>query len=137
MAPGALAAIVGARHVRPQVARGWPLEERARSLAQVLDLGEPLAATLLVSLHVGERREMMVAFLDAAGIPHEDGMLKDEETAPLSPETARQAMAAVSARWPPEQVDLYLNTLWLQNPERWSALPEAVSEGGSVTPPRA
>jgi hypothetical protein len=117
---------VSARHVRPQVARAWSLEDRARSLAQVMDVGEPLAATLLVALHVGERRDLMAAFLDAAGIAHENGVLKDEG-ATLSVEGARRGAAVLRAGWPAEQVDLYLNTLWLQDPERWRALEAAAS----------
>ena len=76
----ALAAVVKARHMRPQVARALPPEEQARALASVLDVGEPVASSLLVALHLGERRPMLATFLDAAGLPHENGLLKDERT---------------------------------------------------------
>ena len=69
----ALAAVVKARHMRPQVARSLPPEEQARALASVLDVGEPVASSLLVALHLGERRSMLATFLDAAGLPHENG----------------------------------------------------------------
>ena len=62
----ALAALVKARHMRPQVARSLPPEEQARALASVLDVGEPVASSLLVALHLGERRAMLATFLDAA-----------------------------------------------------------------------
>ena len=119
----ALAAIVKARHLRPQVARTMSADEQARALASVLDPGEPLAASLLVALHVGDRRPMLATFLDAAGIPHEDGLLKDDgPPEPLGEEAARAGVKALLAGYPAEQVQTYLNTLWLQDPERWAAL---------------
>ena len=66
----ALAVLVKARHLRPQVARSLPPEEQARALSSVLDVGETLAGSLLVALHLGERRALLAevsAELDAAG----------------------------------------------------------------------
>ena len=124
----AIAAIVTARHLRPQVARSMSAEEQARALASVLDPGEPLAASLLVALHIGDRRPMLATFLDAAGVPHEDGLLKDDAPpVPLGEEAARAGVKALLATYPPEQVQTYLNTLWLQDPDRWGALREAES----------
>jgi hypothetical protein len=119
----ALAAIIKARHLRPQVARTMSADEQARALASVLDPGESLAASLLVALHLGDRRSMLTTFLDAAGVPHEDGLLKDEAPpGPLGEEAARAGVKALLAAYPREQVQTYLNTLWLQDPERWAAL---------------
>ena len=119
----ALAAIIKARHLRPQVARTMSADEQARALASVLDPGEPLGASLLVALHLGERRPMLATFLDAAGIAHEDGLLKDDAPpAPLGEEAARAGVKALLAAYPREHVQTYLNTLWLQDPDRWAAL---------------
>jgi len=119
----ALAAIVKARHLRPQVARTMSADEQARALASVLDPGEPLATSLLVALHIGDRRPMLATFLDAAGIPHEDGLLKDDAPPePLGEDAARAGVKALLAAYPAEQVQTYLNTLWLQDPERWATL---------------
>jgi hypothetical protein len=119
----ALSALVKARRVRPQVARALPPEEQARALAGVLEPGEPLAAALLVALHLGERRAVLATFLDAAGLTHEEGILREEGDVPPLPEAAARAgVRALRAAYPREQVDTYLNTLWLQDPERWSVL---------------
>jgi hypothetical protein len=120
----ALAAVVQARHMRPQVARSLPPDEQARALASVLNLGEPVAASLLVALHLGERRPMLATFLDAAGLPHENGVLKDDAGDEAIPESAaRKGVDALrAAGHAPEQVRTYLNTLWLQDPDRWTAL---------------
>jgi hypothetical protein len=119
----ALSAIVKARHLRPQVARSLPPEEQARALASVNDPGESLAAGLLVGLHLGERREMLRTFLDAVGLPHEDGLLTEQDDgAPLDEERARKGVSALLQAYPRDQVELYLNALWLQDPDRWQAL---------------
>jgi hypothetical protein len=120
------AAIVRARRLRPQVARALPPEEKARVLSTVLDPDEALAAGLVVALHVGERRGLLVAFLDELGLPHENGLLKDDGEPPAVGEApARRAVAALAAAFPAPQVLTYLNALWLQDPERWSALERA------------
>jgi len=123
----ALSAVIKARGLRPQVARTLPPEEQARALAGVLDPGEPLAASLLVALHLGERRSMLTTFLDAAGLPHDDGILRDEEgeVPPLAEAPARAGVRALAAAYPREQVETYLNTLWLQDPDRWQILERA------------
>jgi len=124
----ALGALVKARNLRPQAARSLAPDAQARILATVLDPGEPLSQGLLVSLHLAHRRPLLGAFLDALALPHEDGVLKDEADAqgPVPLEKARAALAALGA-FPAGQVRTYLNTLWLQDPERWAAV-EAVSE---------
>jgi hypothetical protein len=122
----ALAVLIKARHLRPQVARSMPPEEQARALASVLDVGETLAASLLVALHLGDRRAMLTTFLDAAGLPHEEGLLKEEaDTVAFTEETARAGVRALAAAFPREQVEVYLNTLWLQDPDRWAPLERA------------
>jgi hypothetical protein len=121
----ALGAIVKARHVRPQVARSMPLEARAQALASVLDPGEAVASSLLVALHLVDRRPLLCTFLDAAGLPHENGLLKEkeDELAPPLPEAAARAgVKALAAAHPSAHVETYLNVLWLQDPERWAAL---------------
>jgi hypothetical protein len=129
LAGTAIAALARARHLRPQAARALAPDAQARILATVLDLGEPLAQGLLVSLHLGERRPLLRAFLDALSLPHEDGVLKEEGDAapPVSPEQARAGVAAL-ASFPAGHVRAYLNTLWLQDPDRWGALEAAADE---------
>ncbi len=122
----ALGAIVRARHMRPQAARALAPEAQARILATVLDPGEALSASLLVALHLAERRPLLGAFLDALGLPHDNGVLKEEgDAAPLDEGQVRRGVAALTA-FPPAQVETYLNTLWLQDPEHWAVLPKVV-----------
>jgi hypothetical protein len=124
---GIYAAIIKARRMRPQAARSLPDEEKSRVLASVLEPGEGVAAALIVALHVGERRPLLAAFLDALGLPHEDGILKEEadDAPPLTEDAARRGVAALASAFPRPQVLGYLNALWLQDPERWGALERA------------
>jgi hypothetical protein len=126
LAPSALAVLASARHMRPQAARALSPDAQARILATVLDPGESLAQGLLIALHLAERRPMLAAFLDALGLPHEDGVLKEEaDTLPPVEEEKARAAAAALTRFPSPQVLVYLNALWLQDPERWAALEHA------------
>jgi hypothetical protein len=122
----ALGLVVRARRLRPQVARALPHETLARILATVHDPSESIAAGLLVALHLSARRPLLACFLDAVGLAHEDGLLKDETepVAPVGREAALAGHQALLAAHPQDQVRVYLNTLWLQDPERWALLAE-------------
>lgn len=113
------AVVADARKMRPIAARKLPPEVQARIVATVRDPGEVLASSLLVALHLGPRKPMLVAFLDALGLPHEDGVLKDDSTTPIGLEDLKKACAALSSE-PASAVRIYLNTLWLQDPDRWA-----------------
>ena len=65
---------------------------------------------------------MLAAFLDAAGLPNENGLLKDDDTTRPSEAAARAGVRALAASFTPAEIETYLNTLWLQDPERWEAL---------------
>jgi hypothetical protein len=126
VAGSALGVLVRARHLRPQVARSMSAAERAEALAGVLDPGELVASSLLVALHLGHRREMLGVFLDAMGLPHQDGVISEEEAAAVSAvpsEKLRAGHDALRGKYDDHQIATYLNTLWLQDPERWEGLP--------------
>jgi len=121
--------IVQILKVRPQAFHKIPLEQRVRAVAGLASPPEALAEALLVALHVESRRELLGAFLDALGIPHEEGMLaEDAEFPPPAESAVRAAATDLSARFSPDQLRVYWNTLWLQDRERWAAL-ETVAEG--------
>jgi hypothetical protein len=112
------AVVADARKMRPIAARKLPAEVQARIIATVREPGEMLASSLLVALHLGPRKPMLVAFLDALGLPHEDGVLKDEATEPIALADLKKGCAALASE-SPSAVRTYLNTLWLQDPSRW------------------
>ncbi len=114
-----IAVVADARKMRPVAARKLPPEVQARIVATVRDPGEVLASSLLVALHLGPRKPMLVAFLDALGLAHEDGILKDESTEPIGLDDLKKACGALSSE-SPSAIRVYLNTLWLQDPTRWA-----------------
>jgi hypothetical protein len=114
-----IAVVADARKMRAIAARKLPPEVQAKIVATVRDPGEILASSLLVALHLGPRKPMLVAFLDALGLPHEDGVLKDEATEAIGLDDLKKACAALSTE-SPAAVRVYLNTLWLQDGARWA-----------------
>ena len=106
---------------RPKTVIGLDLDRKARHLASLASLPDTLAARTLVVYHLAEHRPMMAAFLDALGIEHENGLIKEDE---VKPDASKIAAAAVdiAEKFPPGDVSLYLNTLLSQDPDTWGGL---------------
>jgi len=118
-----------ARHknFRPAFIRKLPLEKRVFYLAH-LPLTPDLASQLLVSYHFAQQRPLMTAFLDALGIPNDNGLITGEgEVGPPDEATLKAAVAAVKEKFPAEDVQRYFATLYAQNPEAWAGLKAAFS----------
>jgi hypothetical protein len=69
---------------------------------------------------------MMGAFLDALGIAHENGLIKDDEVKPDAEKIA-SAAATLTEQYPPADVSLYLSTLLCQDPDTWAGLRDVVN----------
>jgi hypothetical protein len=98
---------------RTRSVQALSVERRARHLAQVNDVGDTVATRALIAYHFSHQRPLMGAFLDALGIPHDDGLITAEDVTP--PDEARLAAAAgaVKASYDPADVDLYLKRPWV------------------------
>jgi hypothetical protein len=106
---------------RPKFVLGLDPERRAKHMATLLTLPEALAARALVVYHLAEQREMMGSFLDALGLKHDNGLIEDDDAKP-EPEKVAPAAAALSEKYPADDVSLYLTTLVCQDPETWGEL---------------
>lgn len=106
---------------RPKTVFGLDRERKTKHLASLPNLPDTVAGRVLVVYHLAERRPMMGAFLDALGIEHENGLIKDDKVAPKADAVA-SAATALAERFPPAEVSLYLNTLLCQDPDTWGAL---------------
>ena len=115
---------------RPKTINGLDVDRRARHLATLPSLPDALAARALVVYHLSEQRAMMGAFLDALGIAHENGLIQEETVKP-DPEKVPAAVDALRKQFPAEDVDLYLETLFCQDPDTWGALQSQVAPHGS------
>ena len=89
---------------------------------------------LLILYHVAEQRPMMGTFLDALGIAHENGLIKEDD---VKPDVSKigSAVSAIGEKFPSEDVGLYLNTLVCQDPETWSALSELAEKYAGPSQP--
>src|SRR5262245_57166978 len=110
---------------RPKTVVNLDVDRKARHLATLGSVPETVAARALVIYHLAEQRPLMSAFLDALGIAHEEGLIKEES---VKPDEAKigPAVAQIGQQFPTEDVQLYLKTLVSQDPETWAALDEVV-----------
>jgi uncharacterized membrane protein YebE (DUF533 family) len=92
---------------------------------------EVLAARLLVSYHLAHQRAMLRVFLDAVGIPHEDGLINAELEGPVTADRLAAGVQALEAACPAGDVSLYLATLLAQDPDTWGALAEFPQAAGA------
>ena len=106
---------------RPKTVVALDDDRKAKHLASIAALPETIAARALVVYHLAEQRPMMAAFLDALGIAHEDGVIKDDGAKPEAAKVG-PAAAQIAKQFPAEDVRLYLTTLLCQDPETWGAL---------------
>ena len=113
---------------RPKTVMGLDPDRKARQLASLLSLPDTLAARTLAVYHLSEQRPMMGAFLDALGIAHDDGLIRDEAVTPDAAALG-SAAAQLAGQYPPDNVSLYLNTLLCQDPETWAALANVPQRG--------
>lgn len=124
----ATGAIARQINFRPRSVLALPIERRARQLARMLRLSDPLAGRLLVSYHLARQRPMMSSFLDALGIKHEDGLIADENVKPPESERLIAAGRELATKFPPDDVHLYFATLLVQDPTTWGPLGQILDE---------
>jgi hypothetical protein len=106
---------------RPKTVAALDVDRKTRHLASLATLPDAIAARALVVYHLTEQRPMMGAFLDALGIAHDEGLIKDEAVKPDASKLGAAA-AALASRFPSADVRLYLRTLCCQDPETWGGL---------------
>ena len=123
----AIATIARRLNFRPKSVRALPDERRAKQLAQMADVSDAVASRALVAYHFSGQRPLMSAFLDALGIAHDQGLIKEDEVAPPDAAKVAAAVKTVRAAFPDDAVTLYLKTLVSIDPETWAALDSEVT----------
>ena len=108
---------------REVAVRKLPVDKRAGYLAKAVRPDDGLAATLLLALHLVERKDMLQAFLDKLGIPNDGGLI-DEKHDPEPPEneTLEAAAAHIYAEFEDDAVDVYLASLLAMDADAWEGL---------------
>ena len=115
------------KRFRPKTVVGLDVARKAKHLASLASLPESIAARVLVLYHLSDQRAMMGRFLDALGIVHEEGLIKEDSVKP-DPEKLAPAAAELGREFPADDVRLYLTTLLCQDPETWGALEDVVAD---------
>ena len=83
---------------RPKSVLSLTVEKKARHLAGIAQVSDLLAARLVIAYHLEHQRPMMGAFLDALGIAHDDGLIKDDSPTAPGRRHARQGREGAGRR---------------------------------------
>lgn len=119
----ALAAVAQARHVRPVFMERQPRATRNAVIIATLAKPhlEPAAGALLRVWLVKKQGAMLVDFMEALGIPHENGAVEDLPAA-MEDEKLKAAVEKLLGKFPPEAVAVYLNAFNEMNAANWGNL---------------
>jgi hypothetical protein len=118
----AVAAIATHMKFRPRSVVTLAPDKRAKYLAQLPTVTDTIAARALVNYHLERQRPMMGAFLDLLGIAHENGLISEENLPKPDEAKVKEAAKELAAKYPADDVSLYLSTLVSQDPETWDSL---------------
>lgn len=118
----AVASIARQIKFRPQSIMTLPIDKRAKHLGGLVQVSDLLAARLVIAYHLAHQRPMMGAFLDALGIAHEDGLIKDESPTTPDAATLDTGVKTLAAAYPKAAVARYLWALLWQDPDTWGGL---------------
>lgn len=117
---------------RPQSVRRLGADRVVPRLVRMAStLPDAVLFQFLFHLHLAERRTLLVEFLDAVGLPHDNGILdlKDETITP-DPDHLRTAAGALLAQHGKPAL-VYLATLKVADAEFWSGLDELLAQYGA------
>jgi hypothetical protein len=116
-------AIMQGMRFRESAVRQLPVDRRAQYVARSIRPTDSLAGSMLLALHLEQRRAMLSAFLDALKIPHADGLIdEDHEMKPPSAASLAKAVKSLSEQFPADEVELYLATLYVLDRVTWAGL---------------
>ena len=126
--PGVYTQAVGAACVtlkaRPQFMMKQPAAKRAHFVRQALSrhAASAIAEEVLAAYFLEVRRDLLTEWLDALGIEHENGVLKQDNPAEPSREKLEAAVAQFRAGADVEDRQLLLEAFAAQSAVEWPAL---------------
>ena len=114
---------------RPQSVRQLSAERVAGRLVRLADaLPETVLFQYLFHLHMGDRRPLMVEYLDAVGLPHDDGALDLPEDFEGPDGTKVEAAARDLIKAREHEALVYLGTLMVADADFWKGLESLLKE---------
>jgi hypothetical protein len=122
-----LAAVAQAKHVRPVFLERQPRDARHASMLTALSKPnlEAAAGSLLRVWLVKKQSAMLVDFLNALGLPHENGAV-DDLPAAMDDAKLKAAIETLLGKYPHEAVAVYLNAFNEMNTANWANLQTAL-----------
>jgi hypothetical protein len=119
----ALGAVAEARKLRPAFLERMPRATRHTGMASILSRPrlELIAANILREWLMKQQIAMLSDFLNTLAIPHKDGAV-DDLPATVDDEKLRAAVGGLLAKYPPEEIAVYLNAFYTMNDIRWPNL---------------
>lgn len=122
--------LAAARRLRPVFIQS---KSKAEQMAWLLDQlrlrgNEEVTAQILQIWLLKGQSQMLVTFLDAAGIPHNGEGEVEELPEDIAEDKAESAIAALLADHPEKKVALYLHMFQMQKPGGFSGLAAAIEK---------
>ena len=116
-------ALAGALRFRPAGVRKLSVDKRIDYFVRRVHPDNTLASSLLTTLHLAHRRALLGVFLDALGIPNDDGLIPpDDEPEPVATARLAPAVDTLHERFDAPDVDVYLASLLALDPQTWGGL---------------
>ncbi|NOZ93897.1 MAG: hypothetical protein GXP47_04020 [Acidobacteria bacterium] len=113
---------------RPQTVRRLPADKVAGRLAHIAkNLPEDALFQLLFHFHLAERRKLLGEFLDAVGLPHEEGILDLPEDAEPPEASKVKEAAEVLVKAHGRDAVIYLATLAVADGAFWGGVDEVLA----------
>ena len=114
---------------RPEKLRKWPAEQLAREVVRYSLETPHDELGLLIALYLEVEPAIQIAFLDAAGVPHENGSIAESLPTPYTDaDTVRSAAERLITQHG-DEARHYLATIAFYNGEAWPGLGEMVGSG--------
>ena len=119
----ALAAVAEARKLRPVFLERPPRPQRHATMLATLARPalEPVTANLIRTWLLKKHKQMLIDFLDALGITHQEGVVEDLPPT-MDAAKVRAAVEVLLAKYPPEAVAVYLHAFNEMNEVEWPDL---------------
>jgi hypothetical protein len=119
-----------ALNFREETVRKMSPEKKAELLASRIAMPEleQFLEMALMQYHTTAKREMMSAFLDRWGVPHEQGSIESDDYTPPTADQVREAATELEAEYGREEIVLYLATAGLLMGGAWRDATWAIVE---------
>lgn len=116
----AIAAVAESRKLRPAFFERKPRTERHAEMATMLAKPrlDAAASTLIRVWLMKKHTQMLIDFLDALGIAHKEGVV-DDLPATVEDAKLKEAIEKLLAKYPREEVSVYVNAFYSMNDVSW------------------